>query len=69
MSKREVSKEATEAKKQGVLRSQFIRQHCYAWMRKNEGTKLNAIEDAAWKKYPTGKRAQGVGLDESLLAK
>ena len=60
--------ESDELKRQGALRAQFVRQHCYAWMEKNKLVILTGFQDAAWAKYPKGEPSSEFKVDASLLA-
>ena len=59
--------EAELEKKNGVLRAQYIRQSCYAWLEKQRPTVLAKIQELALKKYPKhGTDKAEFVLDDSL---
>ena len=63
-----LSAEAEQEKKNGVLRAQYIRQACYAWLAKQKPAVLAKIQELALKEYPKNSSTEKPAfvLDESL---
>lgn len=58
---------AEQEKKNGVLRAQYIRQACQAWMEKQKPTVLAKIRQLALDKYPKNSSAKAdFVLDKEL---